>query len=219
MEEKALFYPIKLMLEEKGFIVKGEINDIDLLAVKDDVMLAVELKTNISLKLIYQAIERFKICEKVYIGIPYEALKSHLKNLKSFMLLLKRLNLGLIVVKKDLAEVYLDALDYDVIKSKEKNRRKKNNALNEFRLREDTKVIGGIKGLRMTHYREQAIKVAKYLCIHEVASSKDIKNETQVEKTYSILTKNYYGWFERIERGKYQLTENGKHEMTTFDQK
>ena len=34
-------------------------------------MLAVELKTKITLKLIYQAIERFKVCEKVYLGVPF----------------------------------------------------------------------------------------------------------------------------------------------------
>ena len=34
MEEKALFSPIKYLLEDKGFIVKGEINDIDILALK-----------------------------------------------------------------------------------------------------------------------------------------------------------------------------------------
>ena len=45
--------------------------------------------------------------------------------MKSFNLLLRRLNLGLIVVKNGVAEVYLDALDYDVVKSKERNKRKK----------------------------------------------------------------------------------------------
>lgn len=79
MEEKALFSPIKYLLEDKGFLVKGEINDIDILALKDDLMLAVELKTKITLKLIYQAIERFKVCEKVYLGVPFEAIKSHQK--------------------------------------------------------------------------------------------------------------------------------------------
>ena len=52
-------------------------------------MLAVELKLKISLKLIYQAIERFKICEKVYLGIPNEAIKSHQKTHEIFDLTFK----------------------------------------------------------------------------------------------------------------------------------
>lgn len=213
MEEKSLFEPIKRLLEDQGFIVKGEVKDIDMLALKDEIMLAVELKTNITLKLIYQAIERFKICDKVYLGIPNEAMKSHHKSLKSFLLLLRRLNLGLIIVKNGFAEVYLDALDYDVIKSKERNQRKKRKALNEFKLRENTHVLGGSKGVRMTHYREQVMKIAFTLNQLKIAAPKDIKLETQIDKTYSILHKNYYGWFERVERGKYQLSSLGKTEV------
>lgn len=213
MEEKALFSPIKILLENQGFIVKGEINDIDILALKDDLMLAVELKTKITLKLIYQAIERFKVCEIVYLGVPLEAIKSHQKNMRSFNLLLRRLNLGLIVVKNGVAEVYLDVRDYDVAKSKEKNKRKKIKALNEFKLREDTNVLGGSKGTRMTHYREQVIKVAQSLQKLQIASPKTLKIETQIENTYSIIQKNYYGWFERIERGKYQLSKVGHDQV------
>ncbi|MBN2267929.1 MAG: hypothetical protein JXC35_00730 [Acholeplasmataceae bacterium] len=213
MEEKDLFLPIKSLLENQGFVVKGEVNDIDILAVKDDFMLAVELKTKITLKLIYQAIERFKICEKVYLGIPVEAIKSHQKNMKSFVLLLKRLNLGLIIVKKNRAEVYLDALEYDVKKSKERNQDKKVKTRKEFSLRENTDVLGGTKGIQMTYYREQVIQIAKVIEIHHTASPKMIKSETHIEKTSSILQKNYYGWFKRIERGQYQLSEIGINEL------
>jgi len=213
MEEKDLFLPIKSLLENQGFMIKGEVNDIDILAVKDDFMLAVELKTKINLKLIYQAIERFKICEKVYLGVPIEAIKSHQKNMKSLILLLKRLGIGLIVIKKAQAEVYLDALEYDVKKSKERNKQKKIKALNEFKLRENTKVLGGTKGTRMTYYREQVIQIAKVLKLQQTASPKLIRSETHIEKTSSVLQKNYYGWFKRINRGQYQLSEIGMNEL------
>lgn len=217
MEEKDLFFPIKKLLEEKGFTVKGEINYIDILALKDEMMLAVELKLKISLKLIYQAIERFKICEKVYLGIPNEAIKSHQKHMKSLILLLKRLNIGLIVVKDLKATVLLDPFDYDVIKSRQRNQKKKIKAINEFKLREDKNVMGGSKGLRMTLYREQVIKVAQFLKIHQIATPKMIKNETQIDKVSSILQKNYYGWFERVERGKYKLSSVGIKYLCEFN--
>ena len=66
-------------------------------------------------------------------------------------------------------------------------------ALNEFKLREDTRVLGGSKGIRMTFYREQVIKIAQTLQKLSIASPKTLKIETQIENTYSIIQKNYYG--------------------------
>jgi hypothetical protein len=36
------------------------------------------------------------------------------------------------------------------------------------------------------------------------------------KNTSSILTKNYYGWFERIKRGTYVITEKGKEELKEY---
>jgi hypothetical protein len=36
------------------------------------------------------------------------------------------------------------------------------------------------------------------------------------KNTPSILTKNYYGWFERIKRGTYVITDKGKTEIKEF---
>lgn len=58
MEEKELYLPVKTFLENKGYQVKAEVKDIDVFAVKEHHSIAVELKTKITLKLIYQAIER-----------------------------------------------------------------------------------------------------------------------------------------------------------------
>ena len=137
--------------------------------------------------------------------------------MKSLILLLKRLNIGLIVVKDLKATVLSDPFDYDVIKSRQRNQKKKIKAINEFKLREDKNVMGGSKGLRMTLYREQVIKVAQFLKIHQIATPKMIKNETQIDKVSSILQKNYYGWFERVERGKYKLSSVGIKYLCEFN--
>ncbi|MDF1512090.1 DUF2161 family putative PD-(D/E)XK-type phosphodiesterase, partial [Robertmurraya sp. DFI.2.37] len=36
------------------------------------------------------------------------------------------------------------------------------------------------------------------------------------DKTLSILSQNHYGWFRRIVRGVYDLSELGKKELTKF---
>src|SRR5690606_41643506 len=92
MKETDLFIPCKNLLKSMGFKVKGEINHLDLLAIKDDYLVAVELKTSISLKLIYQALERQKLVHKVYVALPFKKLNLRSSSVKSFMMLLKRLD-------------------------------------------------------------------------------------------------------------------------------
>jgi hypothetical protein len=66
MLETDLYQPVKSFFESQGYIVKAEINDIDILAIKEDITIAIELKVKISLKLIYQVIERQKLVDNVF---------------------------------------------------------------------------------------------------------------------------------------------------------
>ena len=65
MKETDLYQPIKNYLQSQGFVVKGEIQDCDVVAVKDDLVLIVELKTSLNLTLLLQAIDRKTISEEV----------------------------------------------------------------------------------------------------------------------------------------------------------
>ena len=68
--ETDLYPPIKTMLEQQGFVVKGEIKQCDVMALRDEQMLVVELKTTLNLTLILQAVERLALTEFVYIAVP-----------------------------------------------------------------------------------------------------------------------------------------------------
>ncbi|MBU1142504.1 MAG: hypothetical protein KKH92_02545, partial [Firmicutes bacterium] len=107
MLETELFQPIKEFLENQGYQVKGEIGAIDCFAMKNNESIAVELKTSITLKLIYQAVERQKIADSVYVAIPKSAIASHRSQYKSFLLLLRRLSVGLLIVSSSGVEVLL----------------------------------------------------------------------------------------------------------------
>ncbi|MDO9629015.1 MAG: DUF2161 family putative PD-(D/E)XK-type phosphodiesterase [Acholeplasmataceae bacterium] len=213
MLETELFLPIKELLENQGYQVKGEIGAIDILAVKDEEVVAIELKTSITLKLIYQAIERQKIADIVYIAIPKSATVSHQNNIRSFHLLLRRLSIGLMVISKQGVEISLDAKDYDLNQSRNKNKKTKNKLLSEFKNRSSNKNLGGMRGKKMTFYREQALEILKVLHAHPGISPKEIKILTTNPNVSSILQKNYYGWFHRIERGSYTLSEKGIQEI------
>jgi len=209
MLETELFLPVKVFLENQGYQVKGEIGAIDCFAMKNDESIAVELKTTITLKLIYQAIERQKIADFVYIAIPKKAVKSHRGQYKSFLLLLRRLSIGLLIISEQGLEVLLEAKDYDLNLSKTRNKQTKNKLLSEFRNRKNNENIGGMKGKKLTFYKEQAIEVLHIIHNHPGISPKEIKSLSNNSKVSSILQKNYYGWFMKIERGSYTLSEKG----------
>jgi hypothetical protein len=206
MEEKDLYLPVKQLLESKGYQVKAEVKDIDVFGVKDKHTIAVELKTQVSLKLIYQAIDRQKLCDKVYIALPKSAFKSHQANIRQFVYLLKRLDIGLIKVNDDQAVLFMESDGFDIIRSKKQSSRKKKAVLKEFSLRERDENVGGMKGKKMTHYREKVLKIAQYLYEFKDKSPKEIKAFTGVMDTPSILQKNYYLWFKKVDRGIYTLS-------------
>jgi len=213
MLETELFKPIESFLILEGYTVRGEIGSMDVFAMKGEHSIAVELKTSISLKLIYQAIDRQKIADAVYIAIPKAAIKSHQESYKSFILLLKRLSIGLMVIHQDQVEVLLDAKEFDLSLSRKKSISKKTKLIKEFTHLKNNVNIGGKRGKRMTLYREKVIKIANVLLENPVLSPKQIKNFTQIEEVASILQKNYYGWFMKYERGLYGLSELGVKEI------
>jgi hypothetical protein len=216
MEEKELYLPVKQLLESKGYSVKAEVKDIDVFGVKENHTIAVELKTQVSLKLIYQAIDRQKLCDKVYIALPKSAFKSHQANIRQFVYLLKRLDIGLIRVNDDQAVLFMESDGFDIIRSKKQSTRKKKAVLREFSLRESDENVGGMKGKKMTHYREKVLKIAQYLYEFKEKSPKEIKAYTGVMDTPSILQKNYYLWFKKVDRGIYTLSLMGIHAVESI---
>ncbi len=215
MKESELYQPVKMLLEDRGYVVKGEIKDIDVFALKENYVIGVELKKIISLKLISQAIERQRICDKVYIAVPEEAKRRHLKHNPFFMELLKRLDLGLITVEAGKAFVVIESYGFDNRNTRSAKRKKKK-ALKEFRLRKTYKTVGGTKEKHLTHYREKVIAVALTLKANVEASPKELKTISGIHDAPRILQKNYYGWFKRVRRGVYRLTEKGCQELQRY---
>jgi hypothetical protein len=213
MLEIELYKPIQSFLSEQGYTVRGEIGAIDVFAMKGEHSIAVELKTSISLKLVYQAVERQKVADAVYVAVPKSAIKTHQDGYKSFTLLLRRLSIGLLVIHADQVEVVLDAKDYDLSASIRRSTKKKERLIHEFTHLKNNVNIGGKRGKKMTLYKEKVIKIANVLLENPVLSPKQIKSFTQIEEVSSILQKNYYGWFMKFGRGLYGLSEQGVKEI------
>jgi hypothetical protein len=215
MLESDMFYPIKEYLENLGFSVKAEVKNIDILAKKDDDIIVVEMKKQLTLKLIYQGCDRQRMFDYVYIAILDPGLqKRRTKTFKEKLHILHRLRLGLIVVDvlKNKTEVLLDPKEY-VYKRSNKKRKL---LLEEYSNRKTSINVGGVSKTKiMTAYKEEVIKIGKAL-INGPLQTKEVKKCTGIQKATNILYDNYYKWFKRVSRGVYQLSELGIIEIKKY---
>ncbi|WP_418135287.1 hypothetical protein [Psychromonas sp. GE-S-Ul-11] len=94
LQESDLYLPIKHFLSNLGYQVKGEVKNCDIVAIKDQEVLIIELKLTLNITLLLQAVERFTLADNVYIAIPKQATiyKNKQKQLKK---LIARLGIGL----------------------------------------------------------------------------------------------------------------------------
>ena len=207
MNETDLYPPIKRFLEAQGYVVKAEVKSCDVVAQRgDEPPVIVELKTGLTLQLIYQAIDRLSLTDDVYIaiarpkrGVPSEALK-----------LLKRIGVGLLVVT---SAGSVEAVVHPEPYRPRKNPKRSADLIKEFTRRKGDPNIGGSTRTKlMTAYKQDAILCLQFLCSHGPTRVKDIRGATKVDRTANILRDDYYGWFMRVDRGVYALTELGQSE-------
>lgn len=206
--ESELYPPVKKFLEQQGFEVKGEVKSCDLMAVRDEDFLIVELKLHFNLTLVLQGVERQKLTPNVYLAIERPK-NTFSKKWRQVIGLCRRLGLGLLTVVGSGAhevkaicepEPFHPRINY--------KRRKMLNA--EFAGRTGDANTGGIsKQPVMTAYKEEAIRIAAFLRRNGASHLKEIREEADSAKAASILQKNFYGWFVREAYGVYNLTAEG----------
>jgi hypothetical protein len=205
MKETELYEPVKQLFETLGFEVEAEIEHIDIIAKKEDRYIAIELKKELNIHVIAQVLKRQMITDEAYIAIFKPSNKAlSTVTFKDKLLILKRLGIGLIFVDQE-ARIY-KASEVVIPKKKHKNKKR---LIETFQALNHENIGGSSHTKRMTLYKKQALAIA--LCLgNDIKKSSVIKKETKIDKTYSILYKNYYNWFEALGSGRYQLTELGK---------
>lgn len=217
--EKDLYKPIQTNFVREGYEVYGEVKDCDIVAVKGDELIVIELKLLLSVDLLIQAAKRLRLTDQVYVAIPKPKHRMNSKAWKDKCYLIRRLELGLILVsfsgRGTKAEIMFHPSPFTQRKSTGQSRVKRNALMKEINGRSADFNIGGSNRTKiMTAYKENCIQIA---CCLEKLGPLSPKALTQLEtgaKTSSILTKNYYGWFERIKRGTYVLSEKGRQEIS-----
>ncbi len=211
--EEQLYPPIKALLEQQGYEVKGEVGAADVMACRgDDPPVIVELKLRFSLSLYHQAIDRLKITDLVYVAAPRPTGKPARRALRDNLALCRRLGLGLITVRADSrVEVHCDPGPH----APRKSAPRKAVLLREFERRAGDPNKGGMRGGVITAYRQDAIRIVEALRDNGASRGAHVASATGVDKATRIMSDNHYGWFYRVTKGVYDLTEVGKSVVPT----
>ncbi|MEH7884982.1 DUF2161 family putative PD-(D/E)XK-type phosphodiesterase [Bacillus sp. JJ1609] len=213
--EVDLYEPIQKHFLKQGYRVNGEVHDCDLTAVKGEELIIIELKLNLNIDLLLQGTRRQRLTDLVYIAIPMPKRISR-RRWNDVLQLIKRLELGLITVsfsgnrRKVEFVVHPEPFERGPVK----NKRKKSALLAEIEGRSaDYNIGGSSKKKIMTAYKENCIQIACYLEKLGPMAPKALAALGTGNKTQSILNKNYYKWFDRVQRGVYAISEQGRMEI------
>lgn len=206
MRETELYGPVKAYLEQQGYEVKAEVGPADVVARRGaEPPVVVELKTGFSLALFHQAIARQAISDTVYVAVPKPKTRAGRDNVG----LARRLGLGVIFVRPrdGLVEVVCDPGPFRPRRSPRKAER----LLRAFeRLRGDPNDGGATRHGLVTGYRQDALACARFLAVHGPSKASKVAEWSEVPPARQIMADNHYGWFERVSRGVYGLTEAGR---------
>ena len=204
--ESDLYAPVKALLEGQGYSVKGEVKGCDVVAVRAaEPPIVVELKRAFGISLVLQGVNRLTITDNVYLAVG-----AFPNNIRTVRKLCRRLGLGLIVVVKGRADVLLDPAPPPMKPRRDK--RKLGRLLGEHARRVGDPNRGGssTKVPMMTAYRQEALRCAGLLAKNGPMKVAVLKLAAEAPKAGMILRDDHYGWFERTERGIYQLTPKGR---------
>ena len=213
--ETALYLPVKRFLEKLGFTVKGEIGGCDLVALSGDeppVVVIGELKLSFNLELILQAVDRAGACDEVWLAAKFSERGKGRESDARYRNLCRRLGFGMLAVTKSGAvEVIVSPTTVP-----RRDLKRRSRLITEHRKRQGDPALGGsTRAPIMTAYRQQALACASAL-LHGPRKVRDLK--PAIPDAPKILLHNVYGWFDRVERGIYSLTDSGRAALKRWPQ-
>lgn len=218
-KEADLYGPVKRFLEEQGFTVKGEVNGCDLVAIRGDDVVLVELKVAFNLALVLQGIERQRTSDTVYLAVEAPRSARSIPRWAECQRLCRRLELGLLTVsfaahREPRIEVLLEPGPY----APKRNVRGRKALLKEFAKRSGDHNTGGVNRRPIvTAYREAALLIADHLHQYGPTKVKDVRTATGLPNAGAILQRNVYGWFEREQPGTYRVTSPGETALKQYE--
>lgn len=205
MKETDMYDALKEHFEEQGFTVRSEVRDIDVVAMKEGLLLGIEMKRGLTMELLVQGALRQKTCDLVYLAVPRPKRVKKDRNMMNMLYLLRRLEMGLLYVdvEKNAVMEVCEPSFYDLDKGKRAKLKEKTRILKEAGKRSLDGNKGGSRGKRLlTAYREDSLRAAALIRIRGVISPRELK---ALGINHTLLSRNYYNWFQKVEHGKYAL--------------
>ena len=204
--ETSLYRPVKRFLEKLGFEVKGEVCGCDVVALRDDappVVVICELKLRFNLDLVLQAVDRSAACDEIWLAVRTSRHgREHDPRVRK---LCRLLGFGLLGVSgTGRVELLVQPSPW----RPRRDPQRRSQLVTEHRRRQGDPALGGSSRQPiMTAYRQQALACAAALA-EGPRRPRDLK-AAQPDAS-RILLSNVYGWFVRVERGVYGLTDLGR---------
>jgi hypothetical protein len=214
--ETSLYLPVKGFLENAGYVVKGEVGGCDLVGLSADdppVVVICELKLSFNLELILQAVDRAGLCDEVWIAARLSRKGKGREADKRYRDLCRRLGIGMLGIS-DAGEVSI--LVGSVSPMPRTNPKRRSRLMREHQKRRGDPALGGsTRAPVMTAYRQQALDCAAALAAGPLRV-RDVR--LGAPEAGKILLSNVYGWFERLDRGVYGLTDAGRTALLRWPQ-
>jgi hypothetical protein len=212
--ERSLYLPVKRFIEGLGFEAKGEICGCDIVALKDGAATAVvigELKVSFNLELVLQAVDRTAACDEVWLAVAASRRARGRERDPRVRKLCRLLGFGLLsVTSAGSVEILVEPGPW---RPRRENKRRSRIVTEHRRRLGDPAVGGSTRCPIMTAYRQQALACAAALS-DAPARPRDLKRI--VPEAPKILVRNVYGWFVRVERGVYGLSDSGKMALISW---
>lgn len=206
--ETSLYLPVKRFLEGLGFEVKGEICGCDVVALDQGAPAAVvvgELKLAFTLDLVLQAADRLAVSDEVWLAVRASRRGRGREADPRVRKLCRLLSFGLLAVS---ASGKVEVLVEPVPWRPRRDGKRRSRIVDEHRRRQGDPALGGsTRRPIMTAYRQDALACAAALA-EAPARPRDLK--PRFPDAPKILLANVYGWFVRVERGVYALTDAGR---------
>ena len=204
--EADLSPPLKAFLTRQGYEVKGEVGPADIVARKGDEVVIVEIKLGFSLALFHQGVDRLALSDQVYLAVPAGG---KAKALKANVRLARRLGLGVLTVRA--RDGFVEVLATPGPYAPRKSRKKQVRLKRAFdRLDGDPNAGGATRHGLVTGYRQDALKCARFLAVHGASQGARVKDWAEVPDATRIMRDDHYGWFRKVSRGVFELTEAGR---------
>jgi hypothetical protein len=204
--ETALYLPVKRFLEKLGFEVKGEIRGCDMVALKGGaapMVVVGELKLRFNLELVLQGVDRSAACDEVWLAVR-SSTRGRERDTR-VRKLCRLLGFGLLgVSSRGQVEILVEPTRW----RPRRDPKRRSLLVDEHHRRVgDPAVGGGTRAPIMTAYRQEALACAAALAggPRPVREMRAISPEAP-----GILLRNVYGWFVRVRRGVYAVTEAGR---------